>query len=310
MSILDYVCDSLCIDADQLKLFAATAPHRYKVYEIPKRSGRGTRTIAHPAKQLKFIQRLILPELEKLSKPHKCAFAYIRKISIKDNAQVHIGNQYLLKMDFKDFFPSITPRLMFKEYERMGVFFNNDEREFLSNILFFKLRRSSSLKLSIGAPSSPFISNMVMFNFDSAVEEYCKKNKISYTRYADDLTFSSNVKNCLFSVPDKIAEILKVECYQGLIINHDKTIFSSKGHNRHVTGITLSNNERLSVGRNKKRELSAALHKFYTVGMESSEIEKLKGNLSFVFFIEPDFRCRLNKKYGNMVLTRLFESNY
>lgn len=309
MSIFDYVCDSLCIDSKQLKLFSATAPHRYKVYDIPKRSGNGTRTIAHPAKQLKFVQRLVLSELEKLSEPHESAFAYIKKISIKDNAQEHVKNPFLLKMDFKDFFPSITPELMFQEYQRLGIVFNENESDFLSNILFFKLRRNSKLKLSIGAPSSPFISNLIMYHFDSIISEYCKANKIKYTRYADDLTFSSSLKNCLFLVPDKVAHILKEEGYKSILINRDKTIFSSKRHNRHVTGITLSNDGKLSIGRNKKRDLSAAVHSFSIGKFESDNIEKLKGWLSFAFFIEPDFKSRLTKKYGDDVLIRLFDSS-
>ena len=65
MSIVDYVCDALCIEKMQLMHFAVTAPHRYKKYEIPKRSGNGTRTIAQPSKQHKFIQRIIISELEK-----------------------------------------------------------------------------------------------------------------------------------------------------------------------------------------------------------------------------------------------------
>ncbi|BBS86654.1 retron St85 family RNA-directed DNA polymerase [Aeromonas media] len=307
MSIVDYVCDALCIEKMQLMHFAVTAPHRYKKYEIPKRSGNGTRTIAQPSKQLKFIQRIIISELEKILTPHPSAFAYIKGISIKDNAEMHVKNRYLLKMDFKDFFPSITPDLMFQEYARFGVTFSPEDSALLSNILFFKLRKNSKLKLSIGAPSSPFISNIIMRHFDAVISELCQHKKISYTRYADDITFSSNIKNVLFEIPEAITVALKKEGYKCIKINKEKTVFSSKRNNRHVTGITISNEDKLSVGRTKKRILTAAVHKFSLGYLSESDIEKLKGELSFVFFVEPAFKDRLIKKYGYDVCHKLWK---
>ena len=307
MSIVDYVCGALCIEKEQLIQFAVTAPHRYKKYEIPKRSGNGTRTIAQPSRQLKYIQRLILSELMKLLVPHQSAFAYIKNISIKNNAEVHVNSRYLLKMDFKDFFPSITPELMFQEYIRFGVTFTDEDVELLSNIFFFKLRKNSKLRLSIGAPSSPFISNIVMRNFDFVVSQICEEKKIKYTRYADDLTFSSNIRNILFDVPEMVTNTLRSEGYGSIKVNKEKTVFASKGNNRHVTGITLSNEGELSVGRNKKRELSAAIHKFSLGNLCDSEVEKLKGELAFVFFVEPTFKVRMQCKYGSDVCRKLWK---
>ncbi|MFM5736570.1 retron St85 family RNA-directed DNA polymerase [Aeromonas hydrophila] len=309
MNIVSYVCDSLCIDEKQLMLFAATAPHRYKKYEIPKRSGHGTRTIAHPSKQLKFIQRLVISQLENVASSHKAAVAYIKGLSIKDNAILHAKNSFLLKMDFRDFFHSITPELMFQTYEQLGVSFSIKDREFLSNILFYKLRKNSHLRLSIGAPSSPFISNIVMHHFDSSMSNYCSENDIIYTRYADDLTFSSNTKGILFPVPDEVRLRLDSTGYGSILINTEKTIFTSKKHNRHVTGITISNDSTPSIGRQRKRNLSAAIHRFSLEKMTEKEIEKLKGDLSFAFFVEPEFKVRMKQKYGEEIYGMLFKKN-
>ncbi|EKP0304777.1 retron St85 family RNA-directed DNA polymerase [Aeromonas veronii] len=309
MNIVSYVCDTLCIDEKQLMLFAATSPHRYKTYEIPKRSGNGTRTIAHPSKQLKFIQRLVISQLEKIVSPHKAAVAYIKGLSIKDNAILHAKNSFLLKMDFKDFFHSITPELMFQTYEQLGVSFSIKEREFLSNILFYKVRKNSHLRLSIGAPSSPFISNIVMHHFDDSMSKYCSEKEIIYTRYADDLTFSSNIKGILFHLPDEVRFHLDETGYKSIVVNIEKTTFTSKKHNRHVTGITISNDSTTSIGRQRKRNLSAAIHKFSLGNMTEDELEKLKGDLSFAFFVEPDFKLRMKQKYGEKIYGMLFKKN-
>ena len=97
-----------------------------------------------------------------------------------------------------------------------------------------------NLVLSIGAPSSPLISNFIMYSFDEELVTICLNKKIMYTRYADDITFSTRIKNNLFELPEIISNLLK-EIRKGVEINSKKTIFTSKAHNRHVTGVTLTN---------------------------------------------------------------------
>lgn len=308
VKIVNFISESLCIEESELISFAHTAPHRYKIYTIPKRSGNGRRTIAHPSKQLKFIQRLTLRLLQDVLPIHESALAYKKSISIRDNANIHRKNQYLLKMDFKDFFPSITPSLLFRELERKNIIVSDEDKNFLASILFFKLRSNSSLKLSIGAPSSPLISNFIMHHFDQILSSECKKMKICYTRYADDITFSTNIKDSLFKIPSIVKNILKNENYPELKVNEEKTVFSSKAHNRHVTGITITNEGALSVGREKRRLLSASLHRYIEGKIDGETKNTLKGQLSFAFFIEPQFKIRLQKKYGVRALEKLFSN--
>src|SRR5690606_25931992 len=134
----------LCITQSELLKFSATAPHRYKVYEIPKRSGKGTRTIAHPSKELKFIQRIIVSFLKKSLPIHKSAYAYRAGLGIKDNALIHAKNQFILKLDFKDFFPSISPELFISKLEEIGIQLSETDIFLMSNLLFWKFRRNSS----------------------------------------------------------------------------------------------------------------------------------------------------------------------
>ncbi|EPL3165784.1 retron St85 family RNA-directed DNA polymerase, partial [Acinetobacter baumannii] len=135
--------------------------------------------------------------------------------------------------------------------------------------------------------------------FDIALSEICHKKNISYTRYADDLTFSTEYANILFDLPLIVSKIL-MDLYGGsLEINHLKTAFSSKKHNRHVTGITITNEGKISLSRKKKRYIKHLIHKFIFGSIEINELTYLKGYFSFIQHIEPDFLSRLKSKYSD-----------
>ncbi|HGH8154129.1 TPA: reverse transcriptase domain-containing protein, partial [Vibrio cholerae] len=115
-----------------------------------------------------------------------------------------------------------------------------NELEKLEQLIFWNpsKKRNGKLILSVGSPISPLISNAIMYPFDKIINDICTKHGINYTRYADDITFSTNIKNTLNKLPE-IVEQLIIQTYAGrIIINKRKTVFSSKKHNRHVTGIT------------------------------------------------------------------------
>lgn len=292
------LCEALFINESDIVKFSKSAPYRYKKYSIPKRNGKGTRLIAHPSKELKTIQRLLIDFLAPFLPVSDYAFAYKKNFNIKDNAQVHCKTKYMLKMDFKDFFPSITPDLLFSELSKCNIEISETDKEVLSGLLFWKITRKSSLRLSIGAPSSPLISNFVMFDFDIKLSDFCNKNNINYTRYADDITFSTNEKEVLFEMPNMVYKILGNTTQNRIKINAEKTIFSSKKHNRHVTGLTLTNSGTVSIGRKKKRMISSLVHKATLAPMDYENLMKLSGLLSYSFHIEPDFKNRLETKYG------------
>lgn len=305
MNLSEILARSLFMDDEEIRSFAASSPYRYKVYSIAKRNSQERRIIAHPSKELKFIQRIIVSLLEKKLPIHSAAKAYTKGLSIKDNAQPHAKSKYLLKMDLKDFFPSIKPSLFFKECSTHGVELSQLDVELLEGFLFWKRRRATRLVLSIGAPSSPIVSNFILYRFDTVITEYCKKLGICYSRYADDLTFSTNEKGVLIKFPARVRKTLN-HLYDGQIkVNLKKTVLSSKAHNRHVTGITLSNEGKLSVGRETKRKLSASIHHFIKQKLTVEEILKLKGDLAHTVFIEPIFLDRMIKKYGSNAINEL-----
>ncbi len=310
MQIYDYLCKELQCSEEALRKFAKTAPSRYKIYTIPKRT-HGKRVIAHPARPLKRMQRLLIDYFEPLLPVHSRAKAYRTGVSIKDNAAIHVNNSYLLKMDFKNFFPSITPSILRSHFDQLNLQINEDNFYLLQQLLFCRpsRRQKKKLILSIGAPSSPLISNSIMFGFDTKIKNYSKQSGVQYSRYADDITFSTCKKDVLFEFPTIVERILDEEFNGALTVNTLKTVFSSKAHNRHVTGVTITNDGTLSIGRERKRYISSLVHRFTLDLLDSEEIAHLKGNLAYAKNIEPEFIVRLESKYSKQVVNSILRFN-
>lgn len=285
--------------------FFGEAPKKYKRYEIPKRTS-GTRTIAQPIRELKDYQRALIDLFQEYFPVHNVCMAYVKGKDIRRNAEIHSQNIYFLKMDFIDFFNSITPKLLWKACERAGIEFDWFEKELIEKTIFWKPSKySNKLVLSIGAPSSPFISNFIMYSFDDEIARYCQEKDITYTRYADDITFSTNIPNLLFMLPDLVREVL-IKLYGNAIkINHLKTVFSSKKHNRHVTGITITNSDELSIGRAKKRYIKHLVHKVIEENISLEDLNYLRGYLGFIKYVEPKFLTALEKKYTQTVIQKI-----
>ncbi|EIF2701446.1 retron St85 family RNA-directed DNA polymerase, partial [Vibrio alginolyticus] len=252
MKLVSTLSKKLEVNEQEILSVLIEAPRKYKVYTIPKRT-HGFRLIAQPTKKLKKLQRTYIQSKE--FPTHTNSIAYRVGYSIKDNAEFHAKNSYILKMDLYNFFNSITPNIFWKTW---GMFWKEPERlekHLIENLLFWKVSEGSASKLvlSVGAPSSPIISNFCLYFFDEVVTDYCLENDIYYTRYADDITFSTNGKGVLFDVPVFIKKTLNKLFGNAISINYQKTVFSSRKHNRHVTGLTLTNDGEVSIGRERKR---------------------------------------------------------
>lgn len=309
MELLEKISSGLMLSEIETRNYIKTIPRRYKVYTIKKRNSDETRLIAHPSKQVKALQRAFLQYFKKNIPVHQNAYAYEKDKSIRDNAAKHSENQYLLKMDFKNFFLSIKPLHFIALIKKHEIEMGENDEFIISNLFFWKRRSDSPLRLSVGAPSSPFISNAVMYFFDEAISRTCDELQIVYTRYADDLTFSTNENGILFGIRDVVRSTLKSSGLSHIKINNDKTVFSSKKFNRHVTGVTITNDSSLSLGRERKRLIRAKLNRFKNNELNEKEILKLKGELGFAKFIEPLFLARMAKKYGDDTIISIQKFN-
>jgi len=114
----------------------------------------------------------------------------------------------------------------------------------------------------------------------------------------------------LFALEKTVKAFLKKNFGSFLRVNHNKTFHSSTAHNRHVTGITITNNKKISVGRNRKRKIRACVHSFKNGLLSNNDALKLKGELGFIKHIEPDFIINLTNKYGLDTIKKIqtFES--
>lgn len=281
----------------ELVVLIATAPTRYKDHYINKRNGRGKRLISQPTKEIKFLQRILIKhELADLPM-HDAAMAYRKRLSTRHHAEQHASSRYLLKLDFRDFFLSLHASALDYRLEH-DTNFSHAERWLICNILCRRVPKTTILRLSIGAPSSPFVSNYLMHEFDAKLTEFCNSNGVRYTRYADDLALSTSNPHVLDRVNEEVHRILEELSYLQISLNNEKTINVSKKRRRTLVGLTLSNDGDVSVGRDEKRKIRAAFHAFSLGKLSSEEVGRLRGKLAYLYGIDQAFVLNLCQKYG------------
>jgi retron-type reverse transcriptase len=234
--------------------------------------------------------------------------AYKNGSSIRKNAAVHKDNSYIAKYDFKCFFESIkaTDLIMHISKHLEGSFCVEDIKD-IARISCIKSAVSKELNLSIGAPSSPMLSNTIMFEFDHAVFTWCEEHGIAYTRYADDLTFSTNSKGVTGNIEPTIREIVRKLEYPRLSFNTHKTTHLSRKHQRRITGLIIDNEGNISLGRERKRKISSLIHRFSLHLLSEDEIYNLQGLLGFAKDAEPLFLNRMRNKYSSELIQEILQ---
>lgn len=280
----------------ELVVLGETAPTRYKEHYIRKRNGRGLRLISQPTSEVKYFQKLLVEnELNDLI-VHPAATAYRSGKSIFHHAQPHANSKYLLKLDFENFFPSLSAQALKNLLLKIGRY--TDEEIYFACQLLCKKAKNGNLSLSIGAPSSPFMSNALMNEFDSELADYCIEQKIVYTRYADDIALSTSTPRKLDEAHLFVSSLLTKYNSLNLRLNQSKTVNVSRKSRRILTGITLSNNGSASIGRKQKRLLRAAVHQLSTSGISETSKSRIRGLLAFTYSLDPEWVMRLCKRYG------------
>ncbi len=278
----------LHIDKGKLNQYALFSHRYYFKYVIPKSIG-GFRNIQQPNKALKAIQAWILRNiLDKLnSSPY--ATAYILRRSIKDNVFIHKDNRYYVCLDLEDFFPSISFRRIQKIFNLIG--YSEKAASVLASLCTFKG------SLPQGAVTSPSLSNLVAAKLDRRIAGYTSRRNISYSRYSDDITLSSNNPIVLNLSIDLIKKIINSEHF---VVNENKTRISGPKSRCIVTGLIKNNSEsRFSVGRDKKKHMRAVIYNFYKkdviVDKKYKNEASILGWLSYLKLIEEDSFNSFNK---------------
>jgi len=305
-SLREKILTVFSISPYDLNRIIATAHHRYKVFYISKKKTGKLREIAQPAQEVKIIQNWLVNYLTEYLPVHDCAVAYRKDRGIKHNAQCHTGKRYVLKMDLENFFPSIVQADIEKHLIRHGgEIFSASDIEDICKIVLWAPPNKRGRYLCIGAPSSPFVSNSILYELDALIDGFCKEHEVTYTRYADDLIFSTNKEKILNIIEPFIYKVLNEIKYPKLSVNKTKTVHTSKGKGITVTGVIITPNGKLSIGRERKRTIRASIHHFLNQKLSFEEIQKLNGLLAFSQDIEPEFVQNMKLKYGEDILRKM-----
>jgi RNA-directed DNA polymerase len=248
-------------------LASSRKKQRYFTFSIPKKSG-GTRTIHAPAFELLILQQAVKNLLEELYEPHYAAYGFCKSRSIVDNAWLHVGRQFVFNIDLKDFFPSIEQGRVWARLQHPPFNFNESNGQlfianFIANISCVeqKVQRYTqelgwqTLTKSVlpqGAATSPLFSNIVSERLDRKLSGLAKSYGLKYSRYADDITFSSDhhvyKDGSIFR-----RELYKIIRDEGFFINQKKVRLQHQAYKQEVTGLTV--NEKTNVNRKWLAEL-------------------------------------------------------
>lgn len=244
----------------------------YNSFSIPKKSG-GKRLISAPKKKLKAAQTWLLENVLYKVENHDAVHGFVPNHSIKTNAEPHLNKEVVINLDLKDFFPYIT-------YERVkGLFVKLGYSEQIATVFALLCTQAEVDKVNVdgqifyaqkgkrflpqGSPASPAITTLIAYKMDLRLQGLATKFGFTYTRYADDLTFSATVAddkniNMLLTFVKKVVES------EDFILHPDKTHVMRNGSQKKVTGIVV--NEKLNVDRDTLRKFRALLNQVEKTG--------------------------------------------
>lgn len=286
----------------------ATASRRYRSYHIPKRNG-GLRLISQPSRKVKELQRSLCRLLLNRLPVHDAAMAYRVGRSIYDNASVHSTSRFVLKMDLMNFFPSLRwPDLATRLHE-INVVLDPDDQWVLRKLIFLRSEGDEPEFLSIGAPSSPVVSNALMYPLDSAICKFCDGVGVRYTRYADDLTFSTSEADVLRVVERRVTTVIHESRSPTLRVNAGKTVHTSLKRGRRITGMVLANSGRVGVGRDVRRTIRAMTCRFKHGTLGSKETVSLRGWIAYLSAVDPLAIDWLGARYGPELIAGLLHGS-
>lgn len=291
MNLIDKIAQEFQLDADYLLKIANGSNYYYKDYYITKKNG-GKRCISQASPELKSMQYWIVENILKKLPISRGAFAYKKGDSIKKHALVHKLSKYIFHTDIINFFgnihsemltPIIAKHLNILDELEIDCSSANDE---IKKICF----RNNAL--CIGTVSSPIISNIIMYEFDENMIDYCKKNGWIYSRYADDIYISS--KRYL---PSNLKDIIYKELKKyNLTMNSNKTSFISPKHCRKITGVVLTNDRNISIGSEQKNKIRKMVYD--KLVHKRGDPSKILGYLAFLKDIEPNTYNNIIIKYS------------
>ena len=260
----------------------------YHTVVIQSSRGHKKRVLSVSNNLLKIVQRRILDCFLYQLETSEYSTAYCKGKSLLDNASPHIGKECVLKLDISHFFDSITDDSVYLAFKQFGL--SVSATSLLTHLCTY------NGKLPQGAPTSPYIANLIMKRFDEKLGKWCKERNITYTRYCDDMTFSGDrttVRKC--NIITKVRALLN---NMEMKLNDKKTIFISSSQQQRVTGIVV--NEKATIPCEMRRSIRQEVYFCTKFGVSDSlqrqgldispdkYLHSLLGRISFALQIDPD----------------------
>lgn len=256
------------------------AKGKYKTFFISKKDG-NQRKINAPSLSLKIAQRWVLESILYKIKTSQYSYGFTkgkRKGSpLVYCAEKHKNNLYILKLDLKNFYPSIKREKVYYAFSNIG--YNADVSNLLANICV------ADGELPQGAVTSPYLANLICRKLDLRIAGYCNKRNIVYTRYADDLTFSCDDRELLRKIHGMIKKIVEDE---GFCLNQKKTIFMTPKNHKVVLGVTV-NDSLLKAPKEIKKTIRAMIH-YEVATCDYTMNDKIRGYIAYVDSIEKNYK--------------------
>lgn len=257
---------------------------------------RKNRIILAPCEKLKKAQRYFLNAIKS---------EYNLKIDTYTVAQIHTAKKWILKMDIKDFYGSVP-------YRDIESFISNVCAKIkYANINYYLNLVTVDKKLPTGAPTSAHIANACFRKIEAEIRKICNIYGVDFSRYMDDLTFSSNNKKLLQIIEKRVKNIL---FFYGYKVNYKKTKYISKNKQQKVLGLVVNNKE-VCVTNKEKRKIRASLHN-YAISMAYStkkylkhhiwsekEVSKLIGKVAYIKCVDYRFYISL-RRYNQKLLEK------
>jgi RNA-directed DNA polymerase len=258
-------------------VYALSGPAKYRSFLIPKKGG-GERKISAPKWPLLKLQRQLRPMLDALYTPRPAVHGFVKGRSIITNARVHVASRWILNLDLHSFFDSIHFGRIDGRLKANPYNLTPSISHAIANAACF------SGKLPQGGALSPVLSNMVADRLDGELARLCRKYRCRYTRYADDITISTNAH----SFPRRLAYFENLGEKRSLVIgeeleaiiknnvfelNTKKSRLNGRGDRQEVTGLIV--NEKVNVPRSFVRQVRAMLNAWEKYGLAAAQAEHL-----------------------------------
>jgi RNA-directed DNA polymerase len=283
--------------------FHTKTSHYYLSHTVRKSSG-GLRWINAPQPPLIDAQTYLLHNFFYKFKPSKHCVGFRRGMGVTEGAKRHFGNKCLLNLDLKDFFPSIHRQEVYQMIQRYNAVLRKKGFSPMTNFEIGSLTKMVTLSscLPQGAPTSPVIANLVSTSLDKELSQLSDKYGLVYTRYADDLSFSSPDKD--FDMESLIPAIILIVEAKGRILNNKKTRISRPHQRMEVTGVVI--NDRLTVPRYKWRNFRAKLHNLIRDRrtITPKEYKQLRGYIQWIQSIHPEKGKKFLKQLGKIPINQ------